>query len=281
MFKGSSDVYKLMYLVGFALMMVVNLYTHKRYRLKKLITIVITLITYVAGVLGAMIMGKAYSALMEANGLPGSTTVAIFGAVIFTPLFMTIVSIILKQDWRRVLDMLAPGIFIILTCAKFGCFLEGCCRGLECSFGVKYLGIDTTFFPIQIVEVFLMGLIIAFCFWYALKSKRYVKGAVYPATTIIYCCVRFVIEFFRYYETEAQRHVMFGVTLWQFCCIICIVVSIVWLVIIHTPKIKKLDSISLAREIEEDAALEQQKRFEQRQKRKEKAKRRKNNRRKI
>lgn len=275
MFPGSGTVYNLMYLVGFALMMVINLRTHKRYRLKKLTTIIITLITYVAGVAGAMIMGTIYTTLMKNNGFSASTNVAIFGAVIFTPIFMTIASLILKQDWRRVLDMLAPGIFIILACAKFGCFLHGCCHGVECSFGIQYRNSDMTVFPIQIVEVFFMSLIIAFCFWYALKSKRYVKGAVYPATTILYCFMRFFAEFFRYYEFEAQRHMVFGMTLWQFCCILCIIISIIWLVVLHTKKVKELDQVTLAREAEEDLLAEKQAKLDKAKKRKEKAKRRK------
>lgn len=275
MFPGAGTVYRLMYLVGFAIMMVVNLKTYKRYRFTTKNTVIITLITYVAGVLGAMIMGKIYSFVMNYKGLPGSTTVAIFGAVIFTPIFMTAASLILKQDWRRVLDMLAPGIFIILACAKFGCFLSGCCHGIECSFGVMSPRINVTVFPVQIVEVFFMCLIIVFCFRYSLKSKCYVKGAVYPATTIIYCFMRFFIENLRYYEAEGQRNILFGMTMWQLCCVGVSLVCTVWLIILHTKKVKKLDAISLARETEEDIQLEKRIRKEKAKKRKEKARKKK------
>lgn len=258
MFQGSGTVYKLMYVVGFALMMVINLKTNKKYKLKTPVTIIITLITYVAGVVGAMLMSKIHSVIMIRNGFNETASVAIMGAVYFTPLFMSIVSILLKQDWRRVIDMLAPGIFVILAFAKLGCFLHGCCHGLECSFGIKYLNTEMTVFPIQIIEVFLMSLIIAFCFWYAFKSKQYVKGAVYPVTAIIYCCIRFVIEFFRYYEHEAQRHIMFGVTIWQFCCVLFIIICTVWLVIIHTPKVKQMDSKQIQKEAKMDALAKEE-----------------------
>lgn len=272
MFPGSGIVYKLMYVVGFALMMVINLKTNKRYRLKTPVTVGITLITYVAGVVGAMIMSKIYSVVMVAHGFNEPASVAIMGAVYFTPLFMSIIAVILKQDWRRVLDMLAPGIFVILAFAKLGCFLHGCCHGVECSVGINYIGSDMTVFPIQIVEVALMCLVIAFCFWYALKSSRYVKGAVYPATAIIYCFIRFFIEFFRYYEHEAQRHIVFGMTLWQFCCVLFIIFSIVWLAIVHSPKVRQLDADTVKKEAEQDALAEklekQRKREKARKKRK-------------
>lgn len=275
MFPGSSTVYKLMYLVGFALMMVINLKTQKKYKLKTHITVIITLITYVAGVVGAMIMSNVDAKIMSSNGFNVAPSVAIFGAVIFTPIFMTIVSLILRQDWRRVIDMLAPGIFVILACAKLGCFLHGCCHGIECTPGIKYRNIDFTVFPIQIIEVFLMCLIIAFCFWYALKSERYVKGGVYPATTILYCFMRFFVEFFRYYEFEAQRHMVFGMTLWQFCCIMCILVSIVWLIVIHTNKVKELDRLCLEKEAEAEMQAEKQAKLDKMKKRKEKVRRKK------
>lgn len=259
MFPGSSTVYKLMYAVGFAIMMVINLKTHKKYRLSTKHTIIITLITYVAGVTGAMIMGHSYMALMEHMGFTVDSNVAIFGAVIFTPLFMTITSLILKQDWRRVIDMLAPGIFIILACAKFGCFCAGCCHGVACSFGVMSPKINTTVFPIQIIEVFFMLFIIAFSFWYPFKSGRYVKGAVYPATTILYCFMRFFAEFLRYYEKPEQRDILLNMTFWQLCCVGVSIVCAIWLFIVHTEKIKAIDSAKVEKEAEEDHKAKREK----------------------
>lgn len=230
MFEGALIFYRATYLIGFILMMVINLKTHKRYKLTTASTIVITLVTYVAGIAGALIMGKVYGMVMAHNGFNAESNVAIMGAVIFTPLFMIIVSLFLKQKWYKVTDMLAPGIFLILACAKFGCFIYGCCHGIECSWGIKYPNNDMTVLPIQIIEVAIMSLIIAFCFWYSHKSKRYIPGTAYPVTTILYCTVRFFVEFFRYYEFEGQRHVVFGMTLWQFCCTLCIIISIVWII---------------------------------------------------
>lgn len=256
MFPGSGTVYKLMYVVGFALMMVINLKTHKKYRLSTKNTVILTLITYVAGVVGAMIMSSVYSKIMYALGYDEPASVAIFGAVVFTPLFMAITSLLFRQDWRRVIDMLAPGIFVILACAKLGCFLHGCCHGIECSFGVMSPKIGTTVFPIQAVEVFFMCFVIAFSFWYPFKSNRYVKGAVYPATTILYCFMRFFAEFFRYYEKPGQRDILFNMTFWQLCCIVVSVVCAIWLFIIHSKKIKALDIAKLEKEAEDDAIAE-------------------------
>lgn len=235
MFKGSEYAYYAMYLVGFIIMMIVNLKTYKRYELKKSITVIITLITYVAGIVGASIMGSFYSSLIAKYDVVGSA-VAIFGAVVFTPIFMSAVSLITGQSWRKVMDMLAPGIFIILACAKFGCFMEGCCPGRECSFGVYNPKLEMTVFPSQLFESITMAFVVAFCFWYIFKSKKNILGSVYPVTAIVYSITRFCWEFMRYYPYEEMRHMMFGLSFWQFWCLSVIVLSIVWLAALKSQK---------------------------------------------
>ena len=240
MFVGSEYAYYGMYLVGFAIMMLINLKTHKKYQLRKSVAVVITLITYVAGVTGAMIMGRAYTALIERFDAGGST-VAIFGAVVFTPIFMIIVSLLLGQSWRKVMDMLAPGIFIILTCAKFGCFLNACCPGRECSFGFYNELVGGIAFPSQLFESITMCIVVAFCFWYALKNKKCISGSVYPVTAAVYSVTRFFWEFMRYYKYEEMRHLVFGMTFWQFWCIVVVLASIGWIILLKSRKLQALE----------------------------------------
>ena len=234
MFEGSDYAYYGMYLVGFAIMMIVNLKTYKKYELTKLSAVVITLITYVAGVTGAMIMGDAYSAVYAKYN--ASTNVAIFGAVVFTPIFMSIVALIMNKSWRKVIDMLAPGIFIILTCAKFGCFMAGCCPGRECSFGVYNPKLELTVFPSQLFESITMCFVVAFCFYYAFKNKKRISGSVYPITAAVYSVTRFAWEFMRYYSHEEMRHIIFGMSFWQFWCVMVIIIACVWILILKSQK---------------------------------------------
>ncbi len=241
MFKGSEYAYYAMYLVGFIIMMLINLKSHERYEIEKKKAVTLTLITYVAGVTGALLMGKIYTAVMALVG-EGGSRVAIYGALIFTPVFMIGTALALKQPWRKVMDMLAPGIFIILTCAKFGCFMDGCCHGIECSFGVYNPRVEAVVFPSQIFEVVTMLLVVAFCFYYAFKSKKFISGAVYPVTAIFYSITRFCWEFLRYYPSEEARHIVFGLTFWQFCCLLTIVLSIVWIILLKAEWLAKKEA---------------------------------------
>lgn len=231
MFKGSEYAYYGMYLVGFAIMMLVNLKTHNKYELTKKNAVVFTLITYVAGVCGAMVMGNMYTAAMvKYDG--GYSNVAIFGAVFFTPILMSVVTLLAAKPWRKVMDLLAPGIFIILTCAKFGCFMNACCPGRECSFGIYNPILELKVFPSQLFESITMCFVVAFCFWYGFRCKKHISGSLYPVTAAIYSVTRFCWEFMRYYKTDEIRHMMFGLTYWQFWCVVVIVVSIIWVVLL-------------------------------------------------
>ncbi len=241
MFEGSKYAYYGMYLVGFAIMVIVNLRTHKKYELSKKTAVIFTLITYVAGVYGAMKMGDAYTAATVNFDAEGST-VAIFGAVVFTPLIMTAVALIAVKPWRKIIDLLAPGIFIILTCAKFGCFMAGCCAGRECSFGLYNPRFELTMFPSQLFESITMCLVVAFCFWYGFRCKKYISGSLYPVTAAVYSVTRFFWEFMRYYKYEEMRHIMLGMTFWQFWCVFVILASIVWMVLL---RIKQLEEIEV------------------------------------
>lgn len=243
MFEGSEYAYYAMYLVGFAIMMLVNLKTYKKYDISKKTAVVITLITYVAGVVGAMMMGSMYSRAVFDYGAEGSR-VAIFGAVIFTPVFMTVASFIAGKPWRKIMDMLAPGIFIILTCAKFGCFMAGCCAGRECDSGLCIYNpkLELTVFPSQLFESITMCIVVAFCFWYAFKSKKCISGSVYPFTAAVYSVTRFCWEFMRYYVNDEVRHIMFGLTFWQFWCIVVVILSIVWVLLLRSERLSVLDA---------------------------------------
>ena len=241
MFEGSEYAYYAMYLVGFAIMMLVNLKTCKRYELTKKTAIIFTLITYVAGVTGAMIMGNMYSAITEKFEIGGSS-VAIFGAVFFTPIFMTVVALLAGKPWRKIMDLLAPGIFIILTCAKFGCFMYGCCPGRECSFGVYNPRYEMTMFPSQLFESITMCFVVAFCFWFALKSEKCISGSVYPVTAAVYSVTRFGWEFMRYYPNEELRHLVFGLTFWQFWCVVIIIISVLWVFLLKSGKMQTIEN---------------------------------------
>lgn len=240
MFEGSKYAYYAMYLVGFAIMMVINLKAYKKYDLSKKTAVIFTMITYFVGVAGAMVMGSMYTAAV-AKYEGGYSNVAIFGAVFFTPIIMSLVALIAAKPWRKIMDLLAPGIFIILTCAKFGCFMAGCCPGRECSFGIYNPILELKVFPSQLFESITMCFVVAFCFWYGFRCKKHISGSLYPVTAAVYSVTRFCWEFMRYYKVEEMRHMMLGMTFWQFWCLVVIILSIVWIILLSSKQLENIE----------------------------------------
>ncbi|MCQ2462596.1 MAG: prolipoprotein diacylglyceryl transferase, partial [Clostridia bacterium] len=203
------------------------------------------LLTYIYGVSGALIIGKIFTDYMCSHGVYESTKVAIFGAVIFCPVFLLATVFIAeklfgakKSSWRDDMDLIAPGVFIILTCAKFGCFINGCCKGIECSFGITYIGSDVKNFPIQIFEVCTMSLILIIAYFYTFRSGRFIRGTAYPFTAAVYSVSRFCWEYLRYYPDEEARHIIMGLTFWQFCCVLVFVSSVICFIVLKNYKEK-------------------------------------------
>lgn len=231
MFKGSEYFYYLMYAVGFFTTLFINLKTHDRYSLTKKKAVVYTVCMFLCGIVGALLMSDIYNACCKSIGVNENSTVSIFGAVVFAPIFMTVFFLIEKSDVLRNLDMLTPGIFITLTCAKFGCFLDGCCMGVPYENGIYNPIVNTRVFPVQICEVLSMIIMLVLTQTYIKKGKNVPAGFNYPLTTAVYCVIRFLWEFMRYYD-ESMRHGFFGVTFWQGWCIIMFVLSAVMMTVL-------------------------------------------------
>lgn len=231
MFKGSEYFYYLMYAVGFFMTLFINLKTHDRYSLTKKKAVVYTVCMFLCGIVGALLMSDIYNACCKSIGVNENSTVSIFGAVVFAPIFMTVFFLIEKSDALRNLDMLTPGIFITLTCAKFGCFLDGCCMGVPYENGIYNPIVNTRVFPVQICEVLSMIIMLVLTQTYIKKGKNVPAGFDYPLTTAVYCVIRFLWEFMRYYD-ESMRHGFFGVTFWQGWCIIMFVLSAVMMTVL-------------------------------------------------
>ncbi len=241
-------VYYSMYLVGFAIMMVISIKNCQKHNIVKKRAIAMTVFTYFAGVSGALLMGKIFTLVANATGSTNGSTVAIFGAVIFTPLFLLFaflltekVLVAVKQScWRDNIDLLTPGIFVILTCAKFGCIFGECCHGILCeSFGIYNSRLEAKVFPIQIFETITMLGVLFLSQYLLTKKDIFPRGSAYPLTASIYSTTRFCWEFLRYYENEKLRHLFLGLTFWQLCCIIVIVTSVLVLIYLRKSTVLK------------------------------------------
>ena len=99
------------------------------------------------------------------------------------------------------LNIYAPGIAIFHFFGRIGCFLAGCCYGVESHIGFTFHhseipgANDVQRFPVQLVESFYC-LILFFILDFVLRKTKYkdITGYIY---LILYPVGRFILEFFR------------------------------------------------------------------------------------
>ncbi len=106
-----------------------------------------------------------------------------------------------KLDFGEYADMIAPGVPLFHVFGRIGCFLGGCCYGIECSFGLTYQnslvpsanGVPR--FPVQLLEAaFNLALFILLEKWY--RDGKW-KHKLFLAYLVIYPVGRFLLEFLR------------------------------------------------------------------------------------
>jgi phosphatidylglycerol:prolipoprotein diacylglycerol transferase len=133
--------------------------------------------------------------------LAGMRVAGVFPGALLVKLF---------YSWRarlsfwKVSDILAPGEALGSTMFRVGCFLNGCCYGLECPvpwLAVTYTGqhslapLQVPLYPVQFFGA-VCGLVIFSILW-ALRKKLQPEGSIFLLFYILYAASDFVIRLFR------------------------------------------------------------------------------------
>jgi len=121
-----------------------------------------------------------------------------YGGLIFAVIALFIWSRGKNIDLMKVLDLAAPSVAIGYSIGRIGCFLRGCCFGIECDlpFAVHFPESQGFVHPTQLYSA-LAGLLIFTALVVVRENKKY-DGQVFIWGVILYSIYRFIIEFFRY-----------------------------------------------------------------------------------
>ena len=139
---------------------------------------------------------------------------------------------------RNLLDIYAVLTPLFHVFVRIGCFLGGCCFGIESPFGFTVHGNtinpelnDVNRLPIQLIEAGLNLLIFLLIFYLFKKSKMTDK--LIFVYMLVYPVVRFTLEFFR---GDAIRGFLFGLSTSQWISILLFVTAIIGLSVSHFRK---------------------------------------------
>lgn len=137
-----------------------------------------------------------------------------------------------KYPAADITDCAAPAVALFHTFGRIGCFLGGCCYGVESDFGFIYHNslIESANgvrrFPVQLFEAG-FELILFIVLWRLLEAKR-MKGRLFLIYLIVYPIGRFILEFFR---GDQYRGFIFGLSTSQFISILLFAVAVVGLIL--------------------------------------------------
>lgn len=130
----------------------------------------------------------------------------------------------------RFMNVITPAIPFIHSIGRIGCFMGGCCYGIEYNgiFSIHFPhnelinGLDSTGrFPIQLLESF--ALFALFILFYFHSNKIYPDGFLILLYLIAYGILRFFTEFLR---ADTERGVIFSLSTSQWISIFVVILGI-------------------------------------------------------
>ena len=152
-----------------------------------------------------------------------------YGGLIGGIIFGFVGAKILKVDVVSFLDIAGIGVPLFHAIARVGCFLGGCCYGIESDFGFTAYGNQLveavngiSRFPVQLLEA-LCNLII-FLLIFVLYHREKLKGKLFYLYLILYSIVRFFDEFLR---GDEIRGFIFGISTSQFISICLFIFALI------------------------------------------------------
>lgn len=137
-----------------------------------------------------------------------------------------------KADYKKYLDEAALFIPLFHTFGRVGCFLSGCCYGVESKIGFVYRyslieeANGVCRFPVQLVEA--AGNLLIFFLLNHLFKRQLLKQRLIYLYFVIYPILRFILEFFR---GDFYRGFLFSLSTSQIISILLFIYGLIMLII--------------------------------------------------
>ena len=150
---------------------------------------------------------------------------SLYGGIIFTAIYVVIMSRCLKKKKAMLFDFVAPLGMIVVTGARLGCFFAHCCGA-----PLRYIDSKPFYLPVQLFEVVLDLLLLAFLLYLEQNKltwgEKEKKGSVWngnQALIIMVCygTYRFLLEYLR-----GNPRFWLNMSLPQYYSLICIAIGV-------------------------------------------------------
>lgn len=174
------------------------------------------------------------------------TGIVFYGGLIGLLISYSVISRHLQQD-KYVMDVLAVCIPLFHAISRIGCFVGGCCFGIESEsfvsieYSTRIFGeIDTSYrIPIQLIEA-VFNIVIFIYLLLLLRKDEWINKHILRRYLLIYSIGRFIIEFYR---GDLTRGVINGISFSQIVSIVIWLFLIISFIYGHSEKNKKEDFV--------------------------------------
>lgn len=228
--------------IGLVIGTIVAMFTSKKYDIEKLDIALSTILAGIGLIIGAKLLYMitvipevaanfsfvkthvfqtlvyAFSGYVFYGGLIG----ALLGYLFYCKWF--------KIDFKLLINVISPAIPLVHAFGRIGCFLGGCCYGIEYHgrFAVHFPENEFVAelnavprFPVQLVEAGINFLLFLALIIYGRKRRK--PCSILGIYLICYAIIRFTLEFFR---GDVERGIFFGVSTSQWISLLLIIIGI-------------------------------------------------------
>ncbi len=116
---------------------------------------------------------------------------------VYVPLIAYPIARLMRMQWRKTCDFIAPCVCIAQGVSHVGCIFPGCCHGYPWQWGIYNNSLGVRTFPVQLLEA-ATAWIIVFVIVYRAYEKKYASdGVSYPLMLFLFGSTRFLWEFMR------------------------------------------------------------------------------------
>lgn len=167
----------------------------------------------------------------QSSGSIGIAGLSMMGGVVLAIIGSMIYFIVKRMSPWPLLDSMAPSFFLGLGISRLGCFLNGCCYGIQsdawCS--VTFPFHNHSVYPTQIFSS-IAGFIMLVLLLLIERKKKSFDGFTFWIALMMYSIWRFSIDFIRFYE-ESMVIFKIGdihITRNQFLTVCLFVIALLW-----------------------------------------------------
>lgn len=116
---------------------------------------------------------------------------------VWIPLVALLVSRLMKIDWLKCCDFVAPCVPMVQAVSHWGCIFVGCCHGYPCEWGIYNPAYQERQFPTQPLEALTALAIVMIVLQYEKKHDYRADGRAYSLMLMLFGYSRFLLEFLR------------------------------------------------------------------------------------